>query len=68
MRSYKTAGWHHVCFRVQSVDAAIEQLKQRDVIVVSEPHDVLPMGLRLAFFADPWGNLFELTQTLDNRS
>jgi catechol 2,3-dioxygenase-like lactoylglutathione lyase family enzyme len=66
--SYKTAGWHHVCFRVQSVDAAIEQLKQRDVIVVSEPHDVLPMGLRLAFFADPWGNLFELTQTLDNRS
>ncbi len=53
-----------MCFRVGSVDAAIEQLKHRGVIVVSEPHDVVAMGLRVAFFADPWDNLFEFTHPL----
>lgn len=57
-----------MCFRVGSVDAAIEQLKQRAVTIVSEPHDVVAMGLRVAFFADPWGNLFEFTQPLGNSS
>jgi glyoxylase I family protein len=66
--SYKTAGWHHVCFRVGSVDGAIEQLKYRSVTIVSEPHDVVPMGIRVAFFADPWSNLFELTESLVDRS
>jgi len=26
---------------------------------VSEPRDVAEIGRRFAFFADPWGNLFE---------
>jgi len=25
------------------------------------------MGLRLAFFADPWGNLFEVIQSLSDQ-
>jgi catechol 2,3-dioxygenase-like lactoylglutathione lyase family enzyme len=62
--SYKAAGWHHLCFRVENVDLAVGQLKQRGVTIVSEPHDVVPMGLRVAFFADPWANLFELTQLI----
>jgi catechol 2,3-dioxygenase-like lactoylglutathione lyase family enzyme len=66
--SFKMAGWHHVCFRVDGVDAAVEQLKQRAVTIVSEPHDVVALGLRVAFFADPWGNIFEFTQLLGNRS
>jgi catechol 2,3-dioxygenase-like lactoylglutathione lyase family enzyme len=66
--SYKTAGWHHVCFRVASVDSAVEQLKHRAVTIVSEPHDVVPMRLRVAFFADPWGNLFEVTESLGDSS
>lgn len=66
--SFKAGGWHHVCFRVQSVDTAIEHLKQRSVTIVSEPHDVVAMGLRVAFFADPWGNYFEVTQLLETRS
>jgi catechol 2,3-dioxygenase-like lactoylglutathione lyase family enzyme len=66
--SYKLAGWHHVCFRVDSVDTAVEQLKARSVTIVSDPHDVVPMGLRVAFFADPWGNLFEFTQLLGDHS
>jgi len=40
----------------------INELKRRGVTVASEPHDVPAMGLRVAFFADPWGNLFEVIQ------
>jgi catechol 2,3-dioxygenase-like lactoylglutathione lyase family enzyme len=66
--SFNMAGWHHVCFRVHNVDGAVEQLKQRAVTVVAEPHDVLPMGVRVAFVADPWGNLFEFTQAIVGHS
>jgi catechol 2,3-dioxygenase-like lactoylglutathione lyase family enzyme len=58
--SYNMSGWHHLGIRVDNVDAAIEELKRRGVKIVSEPHDVLAMGLRIAFFADPWGNLLEV--------
>jgi predicted enzyme related to lactoylglutathione lyase len=51
-------------FSVDSVDAVIDELKRRDVTVASEPHDVPAMGLRVAFFADPWGNLFEVIQAI----
>jgi glyoxylase I family protein len=46
--------------RVDDVDATVDELKRRGVKIVSEPHDVAAMGLRLAFFADPWGNLLEV--------
>jgi catechol 2,3-dioxygenase-like lactoylglutathione lyase family enzyme len=62
--SYKISGWHHMGFRVESVDDAIDELKRRGVTVVSEPHDAPAVGLRVAFFADPWGNLFEMIQPL----
>jgi catechol 2,3-dioxygenase-like lactoylglutathione lyase family enzyme len=61
--SYNMAGWHHPGFSVDSVDAAIGELKRRGVSIASEPHDVPAMGLRVAFFADPWGNLFEVIQS-----
>ena len=60
--SYKLPGWHHMGFRVDSVDHAIDELKRRGVMIVAEPQDVTAMGLRIAFFADPWGNIFEITQ------
>jgi catechol 2,3-dioxygenase-like lactoylglutathione lyase family enzyme len=62
--SYKMPGWHHPGFSVESVDNVIDELKRRDVTITSEPHDVPGMGLRVAFFADPWGNLFEVIQTI----
>jgi catechol 2,3-dioxygenase-like lactoylglutathione lyase family enzyme len=61
--SYTLSGWHHLGIRVDSVDDAVDQLKRRGVKVVSEPHDVPALGLRLAFFADPWGNLLEVIQS-----
>jgi catechol 2,3-dioxygenase-like lactoylglutathione lyase family enzyme len=62
--SYSMSGWHHPGFIVESVDAVIDELKRRDVTIASEPHDVPAMGLRVAFFADPWGNLFEVIQSI----
>jgi catechol 2,3-dioxygenase-like lactoylglutathione lyase family enzyme len=62
--SYKMSGWHHPGFSVDSVDAVIDELKRRDVTIASEPHDVPAMGLRVAFFADTWGNLFEVIQSI----
>ena len=62
--SYDLAGWHHVGIRVENVDNAVDELKRRGVKIVSEPHDVAVMGLRLAFFADPWGNLLEVIQSI----
>ena len=40
------------------------ELKRRGVTIVSEPVDVPNISRRFAFFADPWGNLFELTQRI----
>jgi catechol 2,3-dioxygenase-like lactoylglutathione lyase family enzyme len=62
--SYGLSGWHHVCFHVDSVDEAINELRRRGVPIVSEPHDVVAMGRRVAFFADPWGNLLEVIQRI----
>ena len=58
--SYDLSGWHHVGLRVEDVDAAVAALRRRGVTIVSEPHDAPALGLRLAFFADPWGNLLEI--------
>ena len=57
-------GWHHVCLRVDSVDAALAELKRRAVRIVAEPMDVAEIRRRIAFFEDPWGNVFELTQPM----
>jgi catechol 2,3-dioxygenase-like lactoylglutathione lyase family enzyme len=62
--SYNMFGWHHTGFSVDSVDAVIDELKRRDVTIASEPHDVPAMGLRVAFFADPGVNLFEVIQSM----
>ena len=60
--SLELAGWHHVCFGVENVDEAVAELKRRGVKIVIEPMDVDAICRRIAFFSDPWGNLFELTE------
>jgi catechol 2,3-dioxygenase-like lactoylglutathione lyase family enzyme len=62
--SHNIKGWHHICFRSDDVTAALEELRRRGVSILSEPIDVQAFGFRFAFFADPWGNLFELMQDL----
>ena len=58
--SYDLAGWHHLGIQVDDVDATIAELKRRGVKIVTQPRDVEALGLRIAFFADPWENLLEV--------
>lgn len=63
--SLNLAGWHHFCLMVDSVDTTVGELRGRGVTIVMEPFDLPVINRRLAFFADPWGNLFELAQVLN---
>lgn len=62
--SFAHAGLHHFCLSVEDVDATITELDRRGVTVVAEPFDLEDIGHRLAFIADPWGNLIEFAQVL----
>jgi catechol 2,3-dioxygenase-like lactoylglutathione lyase family enzyme len=63
--SLTLSGWHHICIRVDSTDDTVEELRRRGVTIVTEPFDLPDISRRLAFFSDPWGNLFELTQAIN---
>ena len=58
------AGHHHLCFNVGNVDTVVAELRMRGVHIVAEPFELPVIGRRLAFFADPFGNLFELAEVL----
>lgn len=62
--SLRQAGFHHACFQVDDVDATVAELRRRGVKIVTEPFELAVIQRRLAFFADPFGNLFELAEVL----
>jgi catechol 2,3-dioxygenase-like lactoylglutathione lyase family enzyme len=62
--SLRVAGFHHFCLNVASIDQAVAELRRRGVTIVTEPFELPVIGRRLAFLADPWGNLIELAQVL----
>jgi glyoxylase I family protein len=62
--SLKYRGYHHFCLSVTSVDETIAKLRARGVVVVAEPFVLPAISRRLAFFADPFGNLVELAEVL----
>jgi lactoylglutathione lyase len=49
-------------FRVDDIDATYDQLKNKGVEFVKEPHDTPEWGHRVAYFRDPAGNLIELNK------
>ena len=57
-------GLNHVCIQVASVDESLAELRRRGVTIVGEPFELEAISSRLAFFSDPFGNLFELKQSL----
>lgn len=63
--SLHPAGYHHFCIDVSSVDETVAELRLRDVNVIGEAFDLPIIGKRLAFFADPFGNLIELASKLN---
>lgn len=46
-------GFHHISFRVDSVDGAAQELKDKGIEMEMEPMDAGVGGIRLAFFRGP---------------
>lgn len=63
--SLTVAGLNHVCLEVHDVEATLDELRRRDVDIVNEPFDMPDISARLAFFRDPFGNMFELSQRFE---
>jgi lactoylglutathione lyase/glyoxylase I family protein len=62
--SLKYRGYHHFCLTVTSVEETIAKLRARGVVIVTEPFALTAISRKLAFFADPFGNLVELAEVL----
>jgi lactoylglutathione lyase/glyoxylase I family protein len=62
--SLRLAGYHHFCINVADMEATMAELRRRGVIIVTEPFELAVINRRLAFIADPFGNLIELAQVL----
>ena len=62
--SLRLAGYHHFCLNVSDIDATVAELRRRGVTIVTEPFELPVINRRLAFLADPFGNLVELAQVL----
>lgn len=62
--SLHPAGYHHFCIDVTSVDNTLSELDKRGVTLVGEAFNLPAISKRLAFIADPWGNLIELAEQL----
>lgn len=60
--SLRYAGYHHFCINVADMDRTVAELRARGVTIVTEPFTLDAISRRLAFFADPFGNLIELAQ------
>ena len=53
-------GFHHISFRVDSVDGSTQDLKDKGVPIEKEPFDAGTGGIRLAFFNGPNDMLLQL--------
>jgi lactoylglutathione lyase/glyoxylase I family protein len=61
--TFEYGGYHHVCIDVLNLDRALEELRRRGVAIVGGPGAVADIRRRVAFIADPWGNLVALAET-----
>ena len=52
-------GITHLCFRVPDVDAALAEVNRRGTPTFSPGLDFPPLGLRVGFVQDPFGNVIE---------
>jgi catechol 2,3-dioxygenase-like lactoylglutathione lyase family enzyme len=60
--SLRHAGYHHFCLNVPDIEKAVADLRARGVKIVTEPFELDAISRKLAFFADPLGNLIELAE------
>jgi lactoylglutathione lyase/glyoxylase I family protein len=62
--SLRYSGLHHLCLNVANIDATVAELRRRGVTIVTEPFWLEAISRKLAFFADPFGNLIELAEVV----
>jgi lactoylglutathione lyase/glyoxylase I family protein len=62
--SLRYAGYHHFCINVDNIEATVSELRNRGITIVTEPFMLDAISRKLAFFADPFGNLIELAEIL----
>ncbi len=62
--SLRLAGYHHFCLSVDDIAATVEELRSRGVTIVTEPFYLDAINRKLAFIADPFGNLIELAESV----
>jgi glyoxylase I family protein len=62
--SLKYRGYHHFCLSVARVEQTVAKLRARGVAIIAEPFTLPAISRKLAFFADPFGNLIELAEVL----
>ena len=62
--SLRYSGLHHFCIAVADIETTVADLRGRGVTIVTEPFRLDEIGRKLAFFADPFGNLIELAEAV----
>jgi lactoylglutathione lyase/glyoxylase I family protein len=60
--SLRYSGYHHFYINVPDIEKAVADLRARGVKIVTEPFKLDAISRKLAFFADPSGNLIELAE------
>jgi catechol 2,3-dioxygenase-like lactoylglutathione lyase family enzyme len=62
--SLRYSGYHHFCIAVADIEATVAELRRRGVTIVTAPFTLDAISRKLAFFADPFGNLIELAEVV----
>ena len=62
--SLRHSGYHHFCIVVTDIGTTVAELRARGVAIVTEPFQLDAISRKLAFFADPFGNLIELAEVV----
>lgn len=62
--SLRLAGYHHFCLNVDDIEATVATLRERGVTIVTDVFELPVIHRKLAFFADPFGNLVELAEVV----
>jgi catechol 2,3-dioxygenase-like lactoylglutathione lyase family enzyme len=64
----KLSGWHHLCLQVPNVEDYVSELRRREVKILIDVTAGAPGSgaKRIAFIADPWGNIYELFEPADD--
>lgn len=66
--SLETPGLHHICIHVKNIENTVAELKKRGVTMVGEIFYLRDITRKLAFIADPWGNLIKLSEIVNEKS